>query len=118
MLQVVLRRTVDLYALSASLAALLRYSNAFLPGEILAGDAVFTRHDVLGRTLGNHFTAVDARAGADIHDPVRVHHGLLIMFYNNQGIAQITHVLEGVDQLHVVTLVESYARLIQHVQYT
>ena len=45
-------------------------------------------------------------------------HRILVMFYNKQGIPQVTQTLQCCDQLIIVTLMQSDTRLIQNVRHT
>ena len=57
-------------------------------------------------------------AGADIHDPVGAHHGLFIVFYDDERVAEVTHVFQRIDQLGIVALMQTDAGLIQNIQNT
>ena len=48
---------------------------------------------------------------------VRRIHGILIMFHHNQGIAHITQLFQGRQQLVIVPLMQSDGRLIQNIQH-
>ena len=48
-----------------------------------------------------------ARAGADIDDPVGAADGLLVVLDDEDGVAEIAQVQEGVEEPPVVPLVEA-----------
>ena len=51
----------------------------------------------------------------DIHDVIRRQHGILVMLYHDQRIAEIAQMLQSGKQLVVVPLVEPDAGLIQDI---
>ena len=85
--------------------------------QVLAGDGVFTGHDLLGCAGAQNIAPVHAGARAHIDDVVGFQHGFFIVLHHDESIAQIPQVLEGVQQLGVVPLVQANGRLIQNVQH-
>ena len=73
--------------------------------------------DVIDGAFRHDVTAVHASARANVHDPVRGVHGILIMLHNDERIAQIAQMLEGAEQLRVVALVQADGRLVQNVEH-
>ena len=61
---------------------------------------------------------MDARAGTDVNDIVRRLHGFLVMLDDDDGVAEVTQALERCDELGIVALMESDARLVQNIQNT
>ena len=116
-LQIVLARAADEEAFSVSLAV--PGWHGYLPraGEVLARDAPGLGADVLHRALGHDLAAVDARAGADVHNPVRRAHRLLVVLDDDERVAEVAQLLEGVYELVVVALVQSDARLVEDVEH-
>jgi len=51
-----------------------------------------------------------------VDQPVSSSHRFLIMLHNEHGIAQVPQPLKRFNQLRVVSLVQSYARLIEDVK--
>ncbi len=92
--------------------------NDFSAGKVITGDGSRCVHDLLRGAVGHNLTAMDAGTRADIHDPVRSHHRLFIMFDNNQAVAKIPHALHGRNELGIVTLVQADAWLIHDIQDT
>jgi hypothetical protein len=82
-----------------------------------AGDGGLAAADLLRRALGHHEAAVLAGAGAQVHHVVGGQDGLQVVLHHQHGVAQVAHLLEGVQQLLVVPLVQADAGLVQHVQH-
>ena len=57
-------------------------------------------------------------AWTDIHNPVRFQHGILIMLNDDQRIAQISQILQRLQQLVIVSLMQTDTRFIQNVSYS
>ena len=57
-------------------------------------------------------------AGAKINQPIGGAHCFFVVLDHEQGIAQVAHPLQRLDQAGIVALVQSYRWLIQHVQHT
>ena len=74
-------------------------------------------HDLFHSTLRHDMPPVLAGTRADIHQIVRGPQGILIMLHDDQGIAQIPQILQGGQQLGVVTLMQADGRFIQYVQH-
>ena len=58
-----------------------------------------------------------ARSRADIDNVVRRAHGILVMLHHDHGVAQITHALKRIDQLLIVSLVQTDGRFVEHIQH-
>ena len=86
-----------------------------LAAQIGSGDGVLVFHDFLRGSDGDHFSAVLACAGAYVHDAVGGQHGVLIVLYDNQSVAQIPEMLQRAKKLIVVPLMQPDAWLIQNV---
>ena len=59
-----------------------------------------------------------ARSGAKVHNVIRHLDGFQIVFHHQYGVAQVPHLLEGLQQFLVIPLVEADAGLVQHVHHT
>ena len=59
--------------------------------------------------------ALLARAGADVHDPVGRTHRLLVVLHHDDGVALVAQFLQRGEQLAVVALVQTDARLVQDI---
>ena len=53
---------------------------------------------------------------SDIDDPVAGQHGFFIVLDDNQRVSQIAHIFQGMNQLGVVSLVQTDRRLVQNIQ--
>ena len=60
---------------------------------------------------------MDARAGADVHDIVRRAHGVLVVLDDDERVAHVAQVFHRFEQLCIVALVQSDARLIENVEH-
>ncbi len=61
---------------------------------------------------------MDACCRSDINNVIRCAHRILVMLYNDQGIAQILQVHQGVQQLVVIALMQSDTRLVQNIRHS
>ena len=100
-----------------ALAPRLRHGDLAHAGEVLAGDAVGARHDLVGRALGDDVAAVDAGAGADVDHVVGGEDRILVVLDHEHGVADVAQVLERLQQARVVALVQADGGLVQHVEH-
>ena len=117
MLQVVFAGIQNLQALPIAFPAVLGYLDFFAAGKIISGDTPLYLANVLHTAGGYHLAPVDAGPRADIHQKIRLAHGILIVFHHDQGVPHIPQMLEGSDQLVVIPLVQADAGLVQHIQH-
>ena len=96
----------------------LRYGNPLFAAEVLSRNGFRDLHDLLCGTTSDDFTAVGAGTGSDIYDIIRCQHGIFIMFYHYQSIAQIPQILQGIQQFVIVSLVQADTGLIQNIADT
>ena len=113
--QVVLLRTLDGQPFSVALPSGCRHRNKLFAAEILSGHRAVTRHDFLQGACAHHLAAVYTRSRSDVHDIVGGVHGILIVFDHDDGVAQVTQMAQGGNQLVVVPLMQSDARLVQNI---
>ena len=114
--QVVLRRADHFQELAVPGAALCGNGDFLLAGEVLARQGVGVGHDLLRRTGGHYFTAVDTGAGADVDEVVRSPHGVLVVLHHQQRIAHVPQAAEGGKELIVVPLVQADGGLVQDIE--
>jgi hypothetical protein len=69
-----------------------------------------------GRSLGDDGAAMNPGAGADIDDVIGRQHGILVMFDDDDRVAQIPQVLERFQQPGIVALMQADGGLIQNVK--
>ena len=74
-------------------------------------------HQLRRRALKDHVTAVLAGAGPEIDDVVGGSNRLLVVFYDDDRVAQIAQAGQRRQQLAVVALMQADRRLIEHVQH-
>ena len=84
--------------------------------EIIAGDGV-PLHGFFGSTSENHLTAVATGTGTDVNQIVGIEHSVLVVLHHDDGVANVSQFLQGLNQPVVVPLVEADARLIQDVKH-
>ena len=77
----------------------------------------FALRYLFGSACGNEMTAVNARARADVDHEVRGGDRLLIVLDHDHGITEIAEAAEGGDQLGIIPLMKSDARLVEDVHY-
>ncbi len=87
--KVVLLTAVDFQVSAVGRNALFGDFDTAPAREIIAGNRTRFVHNILYFTAGDHFTAVNARAGSDVDDIVRRTHCILVVFDDYERIAQI-----------------------------
>ena len=65
----------------------------------------------------DHHAAVLAGAGPDVHDPVGLVDGVLVVFHHDQGVAEVPEPGQRFDQAPVVPLVQPNGRLVEDVEH-
>ena len=60
---------------------------------------------------------MDARAGANVDEIVRRAHGVLVVFDDDECVAQVAQLAQRGQQLFIVALVQTDGRLIQNIQH-
>ena len=55
--------------------------------------------------------------GADVDHPVGAAYRVLVVFDDNQRVAEIAQVVQGFDEAFVVTLVQADTRLVQYIEH-
>ena len=106
----------DLKAAAAGLAALVWHADHPLAGQISTRHGIGARHDIGRRSRGDHVPAVDARAWPHIDHIVGSANRVLIVFNDDNGVADIAQALECLNQPLVVALVKTNRRLVQNIE--
>ena len=88
-----------------------------LPGEVLAGDRPLAGEQLLQRPLDHDLAAVLSRAGADVDDVVGDADRLLVVFDDDDRVAEVAEAHHRVDEALVVALVQTDRRLVEHVEH-
>ena len=98
-------------------AALVRHAQDLLPRQVLPGQRIFHLLDAGGLALVDDLAAVLTGTRTDIHQPVGLADGVLIVFDHDERIADVPQALQRVDEPLVVALVQADGRLVQHVEH-
>ncbi|MNS58125.1 hypothetical protein D3C72_910330 [compost metagenome] len=114
MLQVIAGSPFELQLISVALSSFFRYSNLFLMIQVLRCYTPGLQY-LLRCTLRDNTPAMYTRCRSDIKQVIRGHHNVFIMLYNQHRIAPVPQILQGCDQLLVVSLVQAYRGLIQDI---
>ena len=85
-------------------------------GEVLAGEGGGVVHDLLGGAVGDEVAAVFAGSGAEVEDVVGFADGVFVVLDDEDGVAEVAEVFEGVDEALVVALVEADGGLVEDVE--
>ena len=105
-------------------AAFLRRRQAFFgngnrqfAAQILRRERIFVRQNFRQRARRHQFAAVNARAGAEVNDVIRLPDGVGVVLDHEHGVAEVAQALERGQQAVVVALVQADARLVQNVEH-
>jgi hypothetical protein len=82
---------------------------------VLTGQGRAVGHQVGRRALEDDPTAVVARAGPEVDDPVRVCHHRLVVLDHDHRLAGVDESVEQTEQLLHVGEVQPRGRLVEHV---
>ncbi len=85
-------------------------------GEVLAGEGGGVVHDLLGGAVGDEVAAVFAGAGAEVEDVVGFADGVFVVLDDEDGVAEVAEVFEGVDEALIVALVEADGGFVEDVE--
>ena len=116
-LQVVLARAGDGEPFAGERARLGALQHAGGSGEIAAGERLGAGHDLLGRAFGDDVAAEPAGAGAEIEHIVGVADGVFIVLDDEDGVAEVAQLFEGLDEAIVVALMKADGGLVEHVEH-
>jgi len=94
-----------------------RHRNGTPARQVGAGKGVFDAAQRLGRSARHHPAAVAAGARTEIDHPVRLANRLLVVLHHDDGVAQVAHPLESVQESPVVPLVETDRGLVENVEH-
>ena len=86
-------------------------------GEVLAGDRVRVGHDLGGSAFGHDLATVFAGSGAEVENVVGMADSFLIVFDDEDRVAEVAQGFERGDEALIVALVEANAGLIEHIQH-
>ena len=94
-----------------------RHRDAAPAAQVLAGERLGRGLDFRGRALRDHAAAVDAGAGTEVHDVVRLADRVLVVLHDQHGVAEVAQPRERVEQALVVALVQADRRLVEDVHH-
>ena len=94
-----------------------RHGDRAPPGQVVPGDRLRVLQERLDGARVDDLPAVLAGAGADVDDPVRRAHRVLVVLDDDEGVARVAQALQRADQPCVVALVQPDARLVEDVQH-
>ena len=114
-LQVVLPRARHRDLPPVALAPLGRDLDPEVAPEVAAGEARLRLHDLGRRARGHDLAAVAPRPRAEVHQPVRLLHRLVVVLHHDHRVADVAQVLERREQLLVVALVQPDRGLVEDV---
>src|SRR3546814_3048376 len=63
--------------------------------QVIGGEAVSVGEHFVKRTLRHDLPAVDARAGAHVHDVIGGADRILVMLHDDDGVAEVAEALQG-----------------------
>lgn len=92
------------------------HGDFLFPGEILSREGAWVMFDLSGCPLSKDLPTMDSCAGSHVDDVVCVSDGFFIMFHDDEGVAQVTEALQGLDEFFVISLVETDGGLIKDVK--
>ena len=73
----------------------------------MSGQGFFIIHDLLRGSCRNDLSSVFPCARTDIDKIVRCHHRIFIMLDDDEGVSDIPHILEGIDEAVIIALMKS-----------
>jgi hypothetical protein len=86
-------------------------------GEVVAGDGSRVLQQ-RGVVAGVHdLPAVLPRAGSDVDEPIGGADGVFVVLDDDERVAEVLELHEGVDEPPVVALVQADARFVEHIQH-
>ena len=94
-------------AAATGLAPFIRHPDHSFAGQISARHRLRTRHDIGRRSRRDYVSAVDAGAGPHVDHVIGGTDCILVVFDDDNGIADIAQALERLDQALVVTLMKT-----------
>ena len=94
-----------------------RNRDRLLPAQVLSGQRCRAGGYDTRTALGDDLAAVDAGARTEIHDVVGRPHGLFIVFDDDDRIALVPQMAQGIQQPTVVPGMQSDARFVEHVHH-
>ena len=103
-------------AFSRNRTAFRRYLNFLSSRKIIPGNRTFGFHQLLRCTASHHLPAVNPGTGADIHNVIRSQHRIFVVLYNDNGIANVSQMLQSLNKPGIIPLVQANAGFIEDIE--
>ena len=116
--QVVLAGAADAEPAPVARPPSLRDRHLRLSTQVRRGKRALRLLDLVERPFRHHFATVLASPRPQVDDPVRLAHRFLVVFDQQDGVAEVAHSLERLEQLGVVSLVQADRGFVQHIEHT
>ncbi len=116
--QIVLGDTAQDKEITIAFSAFRGNLHAERTGKVLSGQTVFLFHNLFRRTGCHDISAVDARSGSQIDDPVSCTQRLFVMFDNDDAVSQITKIGKRVDKTLIITLMQTDRWFVKNIHDT
>ena len=94
-----------------------RYLDRTAARDVVTGDRAVILEQRRVVTRVHDDTTVLPGAGADVDDPISGADRVLIVLDDDQGVAEVLELDQGLDEAPVVALVQADTRLVEHVQH-
>src|SRR5260370_29186150 len=91
--------------------------NARGSGEVAARQRLWASHDLLGRAFGDDMPAEATRPRPQINYIVGMANRIFIVLDDQDRVAKVAQLFEGLNEARVVALVQADGRLVEHVEY-
>ena len=101
---------------AVALAPFLRNLNAQVVVQVARCQCLLLEH-LLRRALIDHLAAQTSRARSHIYDVIGGHHHVAVMLNDHNGISRIAQIAKGLNEAHVVALVEADAGLVEDIKH-
>src|SRR5688572_28565748 len=110
-------RTLHFDTASVRQATKLRNIDLCHSVQILSGERVADRRDLLRCAGRDHLAAVRPGQLAEIGNIIRVLDRLLVVLYDKNRIAQVTQFVEGIQQPSLISWMKTDRRLIENIKH-
>ena len=101
---------------AVALAPFLRNLNAQVVVQVARCQCLLLEH-LLRRALIDHLAAQTSRARSHIYDVIGGHHHVAVVLNDHNGISRIAQIAKGLNESHVVALVEADAGLVEDIEH-